>query len=185
MKEVKVKALLLDKTNNTPLVLLIEEESQRVIPIWIGTTEALAIGMALEKVNFSRPLTHDLVLNVMETLGAGLEKVIIDSIKGDVYYATLILKEIEEEERGGEPISDEDRIEVDARPSDAIVLALKASIPIFVSDEIMLQASVDTRNPDERKKEEEEFNKFLENFNFKELRKYTEENDEGNKKSRD
>ncbi|RKX54534.1 MAG: bifunctional nuclease family protein, partial [Thermotoga sp.] len=61
MKEVKVKALLLDKTNNTPLVLLIEEESQRVIPIWIGTTEALAIGMALEKVNFSRPLTHDLV----------------------------------------------------------------------------------------------------------------------------
>ncbi len=179
MKEVKVKALLLDKTNNTPLVLLIEEESQRVIPIWIGTTEALAIGMALEKVNFSRPLTHDLILNVMETLGAVLEKVIIDSIKSDVYYATLVLREVEEES-----VPDEEKIEVDARPSDAIVLALKTSAPIFVSDEIMLQASVDTRNPDERKKEEEEFNKFLENFNFKELKKYTEENDEGNEKNK-
>jgi len=132
MIEVRVAHLGLDRTTNTPVVILQERDGERVLPIWIGPAEASAIAMELAGVKFSRPLTHDLLKQVIVGLGADLRKVIITQVKENTYYAELHIY------RGDQVI------QVDARPSDSIAVALRLKAPIFTSETLLEHTSVDT-----------------------------------------
>jgi bifunctional DNase/RNase len=129
--EVRVQSLGLDRSSNTPVVILEELEGERVLPIWIGPGEASAIAMQLAEMEFTRPLTHDLLVSVMGGLGGTLKKVIITRVEKNTYYAELIIH------RNGEMIS------VDARPSDSIAVALRADARIFAQDELLERASIE------------------------------------------
>jgi bifunctional DNase/RNase len=133
--EVRVAHLGLDRTTNTPVVILQEREGERVLPIWIGPAEASAIAMELAGVKFARPLTHDLLKQVIVGLGADLRKVIITQVKENTYYAELHVYR-------GDAV-----IQIDARPSDSIAIALRLKAPIFTSDSLLALTSVDTAEP--------------------------------------
>ena len=135
MIEVRVAHLGLDRTTNTPVVILQEREGERVLPIWIGPAEASAIAMELAGVKFARPLTHDLLKQLIVGLGAELRKVIITQVKDNTYYAELHIYR-------GDTV-----IQIDARPSDSIALALRLKSPIFTSDTLLAVTSVDTGDP--------------------------------------
>jgi bifunctional DNase/RNase len=129
--EVRVQSLGLDRTNNNPVVILQEEEGDRVLPIWIGPGEASAIAMQLADWSFSRPLTHDLLVSVLGGLGGTLERVIITEVVENTYFAELIIQ------RNGGVIS------VDARPSDSIAVALRMKAKIFAEEKLLERATVE------------------------------------------
>jgi hypothetical protein len=129
--EVRVAHLGLDRTTNTPVVILQEQGGERVLPIWIGPAEASAIAMELAGVKFARPLTHDLLKQVIVGLGADLRKVIITQVKDNTYFAELQIY------RGDSVIN------IDARPSDSIAIALRLKAPIFTSDDLLEHTTVD------------------------------------------
>lgn len=131
MIEVKVQSLGLDRTSNTPVVILQESGGSRVLPIWIGPGEASAIAMELAGMKFSRPLTHDLFASVILGLGGSLQRVMITKVVDNTYYAELIIR------RGTELIS------VDARPSDSIAIALRMSASIFTTDDLLEHTSIE------------------------------------------
>lgn len=129
--EVKVQSLGLDTATNSPLVILQEIGGERVLPIWIGPSEARAIAMRMAEMEFSRPLTHDLLASVLKGLGGALRKVIITRVQDSTYYAELIVQ------RNGDVIS------LDARPSDSIAVALRMDARIFAQDELLERATVE------------------------------------------
>lgn len=129
--EVKVQSLGIDRSSNTPVVILEEVGGERVLPIWIGPGEASAIAMQLADMELSRPLTHDLLVNVLNGLGGNLRKVIITRVEKNTYYADLIIH------RNGEVIS------VDARPSDSIAAALRVDARIFAQDDLLERATIE------------------------------------------
>jgi bifunctional DNase/RNase len=129
--EVRVQSLGLDRATNTPVVILQEEEGERVLPIWIGPGEASAIAMQLADWSFSRPLTHDLLVSVVGGLGGSLERVIITRVVENTYFAELIIQ------RNGEVFS------VDARPSDSIAVALRMDARIFAEDQLLEKVTVE------------------------------------------
>lgn len=131
MIEVKVQSLGLDRTSNTPVVILQEKTGTRVLPIWIGPGEASAIAMELAGMKFSRPLTHDLFASVIMGLGGELQRVMITKVVENTYYAELIIQ------RGAELIS------VDARPSDSIAIALRLRATIFTTDELLENTAIE------------------------------------------
>jgi len=124
-REVKVRGLILDPGSNSPIVLLKEVSSDAMLPIWIGVYEANAIAMEIEKAAAQRPLTHDLLRNVVTQLGATVERVIITDLIESTFYATIVL------DVGGR------KVFIDSRPSDAIALALRTDSPIYVADHVM------------------------------------------------
>jgi len=134
--EVRVAHLGLDRTTNTPVVILQEQGGERVLPIWIGPAEASAIAMELAGVKFARPLTHDLLKQVIVGLGADLRKVIITQVKDNTYYAELHIY------RGDAVIN------IDARPSDSIAVALRLKAPIFTSDTLLENTAIDASQLD-------------------------------------
>ena len=129
--EVRVQSLALDRTTNTPVVILQELGGERVLPIWIGPGEASAIAMQLADMEFSRPLTHDLICSVLKGLGGALEKVIITKVEKSTYYAELIVR------RNGDLFS------LDARPSDSIAVALRVDARIYADDELLEEATIE------------------------------------------
>ena len=129
--EVKVQSLALDRTTQSPVVILQELGGERVLPIWIGPGEASAIAMQLANMEFSRPLTHDLLCSVMKGLGGSLQKVIITKVESSTYYAELIVR------RNGEVFS------LDARPSDSIAVALRVAAKIFAQDDLLEEAAIE------------------------------------------
>lgn len=126
---VSVIALLEEQTSASPVVILYEPQSNKVVPIWIGNTEARAIAFALSKEKSPRPLTHELIKATIEKLGATCVRVIIDSIKDHTFYATIYLQQ-----------RDQTTIAIDARPSDAIALALETKAPLFVNQSVLMEA---------------------------------------------
>ena len=135
MKEVTVAHLGLDRTTNSPVVILREKDGTRVLPIWIGPAEASAIAMELQGVKAQRPLTHDLLKQVIVGLGGDLRRVVISSVKENTYFAELLIRR-------------EDQVfQVDARPSDSIALALRLNAPIFTSDRLLDESGVETDEP--------------------------------------
>jgi hypothetical protein len=135
MKEVTVAHLGLDRTTNSPVVILREKDGARVLPIWIGPAEASAIAMELQGVKAQRPLTHDLLKQVIVGLGGDLHRVVISSVKENTYFAELLIRR-------------EDHVfQVDARPSDSIALALRLNAPIFTSDRLLDESGVETDEP--------------------------------------
>jgi len=123
--EMRVFGLTVDPVTNSPIVILKAMDSDDALPIWIGVMEATAIASELEQIKFSRPMTHDLLKNVLETLGAKVERIVVCDLKENTYYALIYLS------------IGEKRYEVDARPSDAIALALRVRAPIFVDEKVL------------------------------------------------
>ncbi len=123
----KVRRVALDQANN-PVVLLVDEEEQVMLPIWIGQAEALAIAMRLQSVQPPRPMTHDLLQAALEQLSVKVTRVVVSDIRDATYFAEIHL------------VRDGDSVVVDSRPSDAIALALRADAPIFVGEKVAAQA---------------------------------------------
>lgn len=167
MKRATVKALVLDRVSNAPVVLLGIENTNKVLPIWIGACEASVMALALEKIPFERPLTHDLILSILEELNVRLDKFVIHSIVDNVFYAKMVLRDLGVNERdassGVSPF-----IEVDARPSDCIILSLKTGVPIYVTNDIVASEAITL---EDAKEPEENFKKFVENLDINEFRK--------------
>lgn len=128
MIEVRVEGILLDSSNNSPVVLLREQDGDRVLPIFIGPLEASAISYALEKTEFPRPLTLDLMRLLVEGLNGRIARVVITKIESDTYFAEVIIN-------SGDRV-----ITIDARPSDSVGLALRVGAPIYVAEEVMDKA---------------------------------------------
>jgi len=123
--EMRIRGLLVDPVNNTPIVILKDANSDTVLPIWVGVFEASAIQMEIEKVSTPRPMTHDLIKNVLSGLDAHVHKVVVTELKDDTFYAVIWM------ERDGRIIS------VDSRPSDALALALRVDCPIYVDEGVL------------------------------------------------
>jgi hypothetical protein len=169
MRKAWVKALVLDKVHNSPVVILGIEGTNKVLPIWIGACEANALAMSLEGFEFPRPLTHDLILNLLEALDAKLERIVIHSVKDNVYYATLVIRDLAAIEGEEEESEEQAIIEMDARPSDSIVLAVKKNVPIYVSNEIVDEHAIDLEMSEEAS--DEEFKKFVEKLDIDTFKK--------------
>lgn len=150
MRQMKVDKLGIDLLTHDPVVILKDMDGKRFLPILIGPFEATAIALALEGAPVPRPLTHDLMRTVFETLDARLEQVVIHDIRESTFFAKLIVR------KNG------DLQEIDARPSDGIALALRMSAPIYVSDKIVLEESVPDKK--EEGQEVERFKKFIEDL---------------------
>lgn len=129
-KEVTVAGVTVDPVTKSPIVLLREPESGNVIPIWIGLLEANAIALALEGTELPRPMTHDLMKSILHATGARLRSVEIADIRENTYFALLHLE------------GNEGSVRVDARPSDAIALALRCGARILVSEAVLAQSSI-------------------------------------------
>jgi len=129
--EVKVQSLGLDRASNTPVVILQELDGERVLPIWIGPGEASAIAMQLAEMKFSRPLTHDLLLDVVREMGGKMSRVVITRVADSTYYAELVIQ------------SGDETVTVDARPSDSIAVALRSEARIFANDSLLERASIE------------------------------------------
>lgn len=126
--EMKVAGIALDPTNNAPIVVLRDLQSKYVLPIWIGIMEASAIAAAIEGIHYSRPMTHDLFKSMLESLGATIERIEVVDIKDNVFYAIISV------EYNGTTFK------IDARPSDAIAIALRTNSGIFVASEVIKDA---------------------------------------------
>jgi uncharacterized protein len=131
MIEVTVQSLGLDRSSNTPVVILQEKDGARVLPIWIGPGEASAIAMELAGMNFSRPLTHDLMASAIKGLGGRLKRVVITKVVENTYYAEMIIAR------------DSEYFSLDARPSDSIAMALRMDAAIFTSEELLEHTSIE------------------------------------------
>ena len=156
--EVKIRGLMMDPATNMPVVVLKETEGAGVLPIWVGIYEANAIALEIEKVQTPRPMTHDLLKNVLLGLDVRVQKVVVSELKEDTFYALIWM------ERDGKLIS------MDSRPSDALALALRLDCPIFVEDEVLKNSKMATIVSD--KSSNEELRKWLENLNDDDLGKY-------------
>jgi bifunctional DNase/RNase len=124
----KVRGLALDPLSNLPIIILRDDEEKRSLPIWIGIYEANAIALELEKIETPRPMTHDLIKNILETIEARVTKVVVTDLKENTFYAVLHLQV------GGTEYT------VDSRPSDAIALALRVAAPIYVDEDVVRKA---------------------------------------------
>ena len=157
--EVRIRGLMMDPATNMPIVVLKDIASDAVMPIWVGIFEANAIAIEIEKLAVPRPMTHDLTRNLIHHLNAELERVVITDLNNDTFYAVLWLKQ------GGEPVM------VDARPSDAIALALRADCPIYVADQVMERAKLNTAGNPEGPTAEQ-LRGWLEGLNDEDLGRY-------------
>ncbi|MBW1992289.1 MAG: bifunctional nuclease family protein [Deltaproteobacteria bacterium] len=128
LRQMVVSGLTIDPFTNSPIMILKDVESEKAVPIWIGLLEATAIASELENIKFSRPMTHDLLKNIMETMEIKVTKVEVCDLRDNTYFALIYLN------REGREFS------IDARPSDAIALALRAKCPIYVADAVIQKA---------------------------------------------
>jgi bifunctional DNase/RNase len=156
--EMTIRGLMLDPVTNMPIVILKDVAGDAVLPIWVGAFEAQAIALEMEKVTTPRPMTHDLIKNVLTGLETQVHKVVVTELREDTFYAVIWL------ERGGEVIS------IDSRPSDALALALRVDCPIFV-DDLVLKSSKQAANASDRLTADE-LRKWLEGLNDEDLGKY-------------
>jgi bifunctional DNase/RNase len=157
--EVRIRGLMMDPSTNMPIVVLKDVATETVMPIWVGIFEANAIAIEIEKVSAPRPMTHDLTINLIRHLNARLERVVITELKDDTFLATLWLRQ------GDEPLT------IDARPSDAIALALRSDCPIYVSEQVMQNAKLNTSGPPEGPTAEQ-LRGWLEGLNDDDLGRY-------------
>ncbi len=165
MIEMKVMGIALDTRTGSPIVVLHDKENRKALPIWIGSAEASAIIRKIENLTVSRPMTHDLIVNMIEKMGYELEKIEINDVEKETYYATLFLRDKEG-----------NITEIDSRPSDAIAIAIRVDAPIFVTTNVISNGSVST---DSAKDEEEaqEFKKFVQSIKPSDFEKLMKDKD--------
>ena len=156
--EMTIKGLMVDPVTNMPIIILRDQDGQRALPIWVGIFEANAIALQIENVATPRPMTHDLLRNVIQDLKADVQKIVVCDLKENTFYALIYLT------------VNGDTIAVDARPSDAIALALRVRAPIFVEDTVIDNAKTLDFTPD--KADSERLQKWLEGLAPEDLGKY-------------
>ncbi len=157
-KEFKIKGLMMDPVTNSPIVILQDVDGNTILPIWVGIFEANAIALQIERIDTPRPMTHDLLKNVLLQLNAEVGKVVVTELRDNTFYAAIHLQ------------LDDQPVVVDSRPSDAIALALRTDSPIFVTDQVIQNSrniTLEKENLDP-----EDIKKWLENVNPEELGKY-------------
>lgn len=140
--EVKIRALMMDPSSGTPIIILKDVQSDTMLPIWVGAYEANAIALEIEKISPPRPMTHDLLRNLITQLGVSVERVVVTSLRDNTFFAVIEMRN-----------SEGDRMVLDSRPSDAIALALRIDCPIYVDMEV-IKASKNTLPPDDAEENE-------------------------------
>ena len=158
-REFKIRGLMMDPITNSPIVILQDVEKNTLLPIWVGIFEANAIALQVERVDTPRPMTHDLIKNILLHMNADIEKVVVTELRDNTFYALIHLT-----------LEGEEEMTIDSRPSDAIALALRADAPIFVTDDVISNSrniTLDKENLDP-----EEVRKWLENLSPEDLGKY-------------
>ncbi|MBM63769.1 MAG: hypothetical protein CL484_12555 [Acidobacteria bacterium] len=156
--EMSIRGLMVDPLTNMPIVMLHDPNGERVLPIWVGIFEANSIALQIENVPSPRPMTHDLLRNVIQDLRGEVTKVVVSDVKESTFYATIHLR-----------VADKPVV-IDARPSDAIALALRAKAPIFAEETVIEKAKSLEGKPAEG--DSERLQKWLENLDSEELGKY-------------
>ena len=146
--KVEVNSIRLEENSETPILLLLDPSTNRVLPIWIGTIEAVSIAYAQEGILHERPQTHDLLLNIVEAMDASIEEVNISDIKENTYFAEIVLN------------TNNGDVTLSSRPSDAIAIALRTNINVTVNHELFLENSIDILY--DNNEEIEEFKNFIE-----------------------
>ena len=157
--EMKIRGLMVDPSTNMPIVILKDVNGDALLPIWVGPYEANAIAMEIEKSSAPRPMTHDLLKNLMQGLNGQLQRVVVSELRDDTFYAVIWM------DQQGETVT------LDARPSDALALALRADCPIFVEEEVLRTAKV-LPHPVDAPGTSAELRQWLENLGDEDLGKY-------------
>ena len=152
MIQMRVMGIAIDTRTGNPIVVLNDMENRKALPIWIGSAEASSIIRKIENLKVLRPMTHDLMINFIKATGYDIEKVEINDVENETYFSTVYVSN-----REGKVL------EVDARPSDAIALALRAEAPIYVTEKVLMDGSVtcDAQNDEE---EAQEFRNFVQSI---------------------
>lgn len=156
--EMKIRGLMMDPSTNTPIVVLKDAQGSAILPIWVGIYEANAIAIEIEKVQTPRPMTHDLLKNVLLGLNVRVQKVVVNELRDDTFFALIWV------ERDGQMMS------IDSRPSDALALALRVDCPIFVEDQVLKSSKVSTAISE--RNTSEELRKWLEGLSDEDLGRY-------------
>src|SRR5450432_2589778 len=156
--EMKIRGLMIDPATNMPIVILKDVTGDTVLPIWVGIYEANAIALEVEKATTSRPMTHDLLKNLIHGLNAEVQRVVVTELRDDTFYAVIWM------DQQGETVC------IDARPSDALALALRSDCPIYVSEDVLVAAKI-LPNPAESGSSDE-LRRWLENLNDEDLGRY-------------
>ena len=156
--EMKIRGLMMDPVTNMPIVVLKDPSGDAVLPIWVGIYEANAIALEIEKVATPRPMTHDLIKNVLMGLDTKVHKVVVTELRDDTFFAVIWI------EREGRFIS------IDSRPSDALAVAMRLDCPIFVEDEVLKSSKLAATVSD--RVSNEELRKLLENMNDEDFGRY-------------
>lgn len=159
--EMKVTGLTIDPFTSMPIIILKDAEEKNVLPIWIGLIEASAIATELEKIQLSRPMTHDLLRNILRSVGVEVNRVAVTDLADNTFYARIYLREGSKE------------IELDARPSDAIALALRAKAPIFVEKSVVDKSrKIDLSKESDSELKKQKWAEILESLNPEDFGKY-------------
>lgn len=151
MIEMKVMGIALDTRTGSPIVVLHDLDNRRALPIWIGSAEASAIIRKIEKLSVTRPMTHDLIVDIVKQTGYSVDRVEINDVEKETYYATIFLTNGEKE------------ITIDSRPSDAIAVAMRAEAPILVTANVLMNGAVSTDSARDEE-EAEEFKDFIQSI---------------------
>ena len=156
--EMKIRGLMMDPVTQMPIVVLKDVQGQSVLPIWVGAYEANAIALEIEKVSTPRPMTHDLLKNVLLGLDVHVQKIVVNDLRDDTFFALIWV------EREGELIS------IDSRPSDALALALRVDCPIFVDDNVLKNSKVSSAISE--RSTNEQLRSYLEGLSDDDLGRY-------------
>jgi uncharacterized protein len=156
--EMKIRGLMMDPVTNMPIVVLKDVTSDMVLPIWVGVYEANAIALEIEKVTTPRPMTHDLIKNILIGFDTHVHKVVVSELRDDTFFAVIWM------ERDGKVIS------IDSRPSDALALALRLDCPIYVDEEVLKSSKAASTSAD--RISAEDLRKWLEGLNDEDLGRY-------------
>jgi bifunctional DNase/RNase len=156
--EMRVKGLVVDPLSKMPIVILEEAESDRILPIWIGVFEANAIALTMENIATPRPMTHDLIKNLLERVNITVEKIVVNDVQNNTFFALIHCRHMEQ------------KVVIDSRPSDAIALALRTNSPIFVKDDVVKLSH--SLKMDENMESSEKILKWLETLRPEDFGKY-------------
>ncbi len=168
MIEMKVMGIAIDTASGSPIIVLNDKENRKALPIWIGSAEASAIIRKIENIKVLRPMTHDLIIDVVEKTGYQVSRVEINDVEKDTYFSTIFLSNGETE------------VKIDSRPSDAIAVAIRVEAPIFVSAKVLADGSVscDSEKDEEESQEFKNFIQSLKPSDFEKLLKDDKQSDQ-------
>lgn len=151
MIQMKVMGIAIDTASGSPIIVLNDTDNRKALPIWIGSAEASAIIRKIENIKVIRPMTHDLIIDIIEKTGYEVQRVEINDVEKDTYFSTIYL------------VKDNEEVTIDSRPSDAIAVAIRVEAPIFVSPKVLASGSVSC-DSEKDEAEQEEFKNFIQSL---------------------